>query len=257
MSARGDAETPPPLWRQLALALAGLGVLAAAGLGVERLASWVQRPDVMPLSRVVVDGGLEHLRREQLEAVVTAAVSGNYFTVDIEAVRQAAASLEWVENATVQRAWPNTLVIGVRERTPFARWGDSALVNRSGEVFRPSSLDGLGELPLLEGPDDRGREVVRRFVLLDLVFRDVGRGGVRRLRLDERGGWSLWLEAGPTILLGTETVEPRLARVLGVLQRMGEDAGQIEVIDARYANGMAVRWKAAAEPSGDTTEVAG
>lgn len=232
-----------PLWRRLAAVMVGLGALGAAVLAGDRLLVWLQRPDVMPLSRVVVDGGLEHLRRDQLEEVVTQAVSGNYFTVDIEAVRRAAASLEWVEDASVKRVWPNALVIDVRERRPFARWGESALVNRAGEVFRPSSLDGVGELPLLEGPDERGSEVVNRFVLLEAVFRNAGYGRLQRLKLDARGGWSLRLEGGLSIVLGKEAVEPRLTRVLGVLRTLGTDAQRLETIDARYANGMAVRWK--------------
>lgn len=232
-----------PLWRRLTALVIGLGVLGAIVLAGDRLLARLQRPDVMPLSRVVVDGGLEHLRRDQLEEVVTQAVSGNYFTVDIEAVRRAAGSLEWVEDASVKRVWPNALVIDVRERRAFARWGESALVNRAGEVFRPSSLDGVGELPLLEGPDERGSEVVGRFVQLESVFRNAGYGRLERLRLDARGGWSLWLEGGLNIVLGKEAVEPRLARVLGVLRTLGSDAQRLETIDARYANGMAVRWK--------------
>ena len=229
------------------LRIAALGVpLVIAGAAGHWCVGQLQRPDVLPLGRVVVDGELEHLRRDQLEAVVTLAVWGNYLTVDIEAVREAAESLPWVAAASVRRVWPDTLVIKVRERKPFALWGDGALVNRKGEVFRPSSLEGLEGLPHLEGPDEEdGPEVVRRYLDLQKALAVTG-VSLSRLKLDRRGSWHLWLEDGTEIVLGGESMVQRLDRVILVLQLMGEERAQVARIDARYTSGIAVRWKEAA-----------
>ena len=244
MSGRGKKRKEAGRVRPAQVArLLGLVVFAGTLLAGGNAAwSWFQRPDVMPLSRVIVDGEMEHLRRDQLEAVVALAVWGNYFTVDIDAVRKAAASLPWVASATVRRVWPDALVIRVQERTPFARWGDAALVNGRGEIFRPSSLEGMEELPLLEGPDGQGEAVVARYRELEPAFAELG-WTLRQLRLDDRGGWHLRLGEGPEIALGKESVETRLARALHVLRVLGPDAGRLMRIDARYTSGLAVRWK--------------
>jgi len=232
---------------RLVLWVALVGVVAGAGHWAW---GWVQRPDVMPLTRVAVDGKMTHLRRDQLEAVVTLAAWGNYLTVDIERVRAAAVSLPWVARASVRRVWPDALVIHVEEREPFARWGEEALISREGEIFRPESLEGVDALPLLEAQDDRGPEMIRRFKELQTVVGGVGLG-LQHLKRDERGAWSLWLDNGTEIVLGKEDTDSRLHRVVWLLGRLGEDRGRLERVDVRYANGMAVRWKPAEEHSPD------
>lgn len=247
MSPRKNTTTGKPsvIARVLRLAAVSLPLAVTGAAGYWSVVQ-LQRPDVFPLSRVVVDGELEHLRRDQLEAVVTLAVWGNYLTVDIEAVREAAESLPWVAAASVRRVWPDTLVIEVREREPFARWGDTALVNRRGEVFRPASLEGVDELPSLDGPDEeQGEEVVRRYKELQKALAVTG-VSLARLRLDRRGGWNLWLDDGLEIALGGDSLAQRLERVILVLQLLGEERAHVARIDARYTSGMAVRWKDAA-----------
>lgn len=245
--AAGRAAVRMVLW------LVVLGGIAGAGHWGWR---WMQRPDVMPLNRVAVNGEMAHLQRDQLEAVVSMAVWGNFLTVDIEKVRAAAVSLPWVERASVRRVWPDGLEIRVEEREPFARWGEAALINAQGEVFHPDSLEGLEDMPLLEGRDERGPEVISRYRSLRAVLSGAGEG-LRRLRLDDRGGWSLWLGNGLEIVLGKEDTEARIDRVVWLLNQMGDETQQLERIDARYANGMAIRWKPAQTEPAETLTAAG
>ena len=244
--------------RQVAVRRARLsGIVLALAVAVAA-GDWtigqLQRPDLMPLNRVVVDGELEHLRRDQLEAVVTLAVWGNFLTVDIEAVREAAQSLPWVAAASVRRRWPDTLVIRVREREPFARWGDGELVNRSGEVFRPASMEGIEDLPLLEGPnEEQGAEVVQRYVELSRAIAPSG-ASLTRLRLDRRGGWQLWLDGGVEVALGGESMHRRLDRVLLLMRLLGKGLEDVARIDARYASGIAVRRKDVGAAGGSVAE---
>jgi cell division protein FtsQ len=65
-----------------------------------------------------------------------------------------------------------------------------------------------------------------------------------QLVLNERGAWSLGLANGPVIELGTDTTESRLERALKVYQGLQADAqAAVERLDARYTNGVSVRWK--------------
>ena len=65
-----------------------------------------------------------------------------------------------------------------------------------------------------------------------------------RLRLDARGAWTLELEQGPLVHLGSRDLAARVERFLRLFPRlMASGAGRMAVVDMRYANGLAVRWQ--------------
>ena len=79
--------------------------------------------------------------REQVEEVVRREVHGGFFTVNLNTARAAFERLPWVRGANVRREWPARLDVVLEEHMPMARWGDEALVNMQGEVFR-AAYDG-------------------------------------------------------------------------------------------------------------------
>jgi cell division protein FtsQ len=75
------------------------------------------------------------------------------------------------------------------------------------------------------------------------MFRPFGLS-VTRLSLEARGAWTLTLDNDIRVVLGREALNERLQRFLDLYkQRLAEHAAQIEQIDIRYTNGIAVRWR--------------
>jgi cell division protein FtsQ len=66
---------------------------------------------------------------------------------------------------------------------------------------------------------------------------------VRQLAIDERGSWSMQLTNGTRVYLGRDSMEERLARLLGSWDALMErqDVPPRD-IDLRYTNGFAVAW---------------
>jgi cell division protein FtsQ len=64
------------------------------------------------------------------------------------------------------------------------------------------------------------------------------------LTLEPRGAWTIELSNGVRVVAGREQLIPRLRRFLTIYQlELAERAEQIEQIDIRYTNGVAVRWR--------------
>jgi len=62
------------------------------------------------------------------------------------------------------------------------------------------------------------------------------------VQVTPRRAWRVKLEAGPTLELGREDVESRLARYLDVHERtVGALKRRVDYVDLRYTNGFAVR----------------
>lgn len=196
-----------------------------------------------PVTRLVVQAEFRHVDAAQIRAVVAPRVDKGFFALNLGAVQQAVAALPWVESVEVRKRWPDTLVLRVYERQPFARWNEHQLISRKGVVFDAAEPAGGPTLPDLRGPDARLAEVVSFYSEARKAFART-HVQIQGLTLTDRGSWSIRIGDGAQIIVGDSAqAGPRLHRFLDVFPRLmaGHDGGFVYA-DLRYTNGFAVRW---------------
>ncbi|HEX7954823.1 MAG TPA: cell division protein FtsQ/DivIB [Burkholderiales bacterium] len=210
----------------------------AAGLILYGAAHYVVHLPIFPLRDIRLTGDVEHVTREQVEAVVTGELRGNFFTVDLEQARAAFEKLPWVRTVNVRRQWPDRLEFSVQEHRPVARWGSTALVSAQGEVFEAAIN---ATLPVLHGPDGTAPEVVSRFQAFQQALEPIGKNVVQ-VTLSARRAWILKLNDGMALELGRDNLESKLANFVAAYDRTVARLPQLpKYIDLRYTNGFAVR----------------
>jgi cell division protein FtsQ len=252
--AKPKTKTPVPapprlrVWRSWLSALVLFGAMGlGAAWGWERLTD----PALLPLRVVHIEGELRYLQLPVLERAVGPEVNGSFFGVNLERVREAAVALAWIERAEARRVWPDRLHLRVDEQLPLALWGTDSLVNRRGEVFTPEDGRRPPGLARLDGPEGSATRVSEEFRSLRPRLQALGLE-VSRLRLDARGAWTLELEKGPLVHLGSRELAARIGRFLRLYPRlMASGAGRMEIVDMRYANGLAIRWRPVEVAAGD------
>jgi cell division protein FtsQ len=212
--------------------LVGLVVLAITLTGLQM----ALRSPLWPVRDVTVQGELEHTTRSEIEAALYQRVSGNFFSVDVIAVRNALERLPWVRRAAVRRVWPDRLEATLEEHVALAHWGDGALVNTHGERFAGGSNEAL---PRFSGPRGSESEVARRYARFDAVVAPLG-ARVEEVILTPRLAWQLKLDNGVRLALGrdADAAEVRLARFV---QSTAKGLIRYDYVDLRYPNGFALR----------------
>jgi cell division protein FtsQ len=193
---------------------------------------------VFPLREVRVAGTVVQVTREQVERVVRHELRGNFFTIDLDAAREAFEKLPWVRRAQVRREWPGRLEVAIEEHVALARFGDDGLVDTHGEVFAAASD---ATLPLFVGPPEAATELAQRYAALRVALAPLGRVPVE-VGVSARRAWSVVLDDGMRLELGRTAVEARLARFVAVYARtVAALPDRPSVVDLRYPNGFAVR----------------
>jgi len=240
----------PPLLNLAADVLflaAGTALVYAAALGVQRL-------PFFPLREVVVQGTLDQVTRTQIEYAARSAVTGNFFTVDLDAVRTSFEKLPWVRRAEVRRRWPDGLLLTIEEQSAVARWrqagGEYKLVNRQGEVFVAATE---AALPVFAGPEGSADEVLAQHREFSAALAPISRGVVE-IVLSQREAWQLKLDDGLVLNLGRNDerhpVAERMRRFVSVYAQVGEKLHlHPTLIDMRYPSGFAVRSAGAMQSS--------
>ncbi|PFH09179.1 cell division protein FtsQ [Collimonas sp. PA-H2] len=228
--------------------LLGLAALALLASGIWWLA---QRP-MFTLKTIRIEGvGQSELRRVNpliVRASALPRIKGNFFTANLDTVRTAFESVPWVRKATVQREWPNTLIVTVEEHQPLATWDDDGrLLSVRGDLFT-ANLDEAeedGALLRLSGPAGSEKDVVARLADFRQWFAPLKLNPVD-VALSSRYAWTVKLDNGMTVELGREqnktTLKDRVARLVQIYpQLLSRLQNRIESVDMRYPNGLALK----------------
>ena len=203
------------------------------------------------LTGITVRGDVEHNNAVTLRANVATKLTGNFFTADLERVRQAFEAVPWIRLASVQREFPNRLRVTLQEHKPVAYWGEdreSRMVNSYGEVFEANVGDLDDEkMPRLSGPDSQSQQVLTMYLALAPAFKELALS-LDSLVLMDRGSWRAKLGQGAVIELGRGSVDDVMVRmqrltktVMQVTQRLGRKVTAVESVDLRHDNGYALR----------------
>lgn len=98
-------------------------------------------------------------RQNTPEAMLQAALAIDKGTpilgVSLSAACERLESLSWVKSAVVERRLPDTIVVSLTERRPFAIWQDNGkfmLIDRNGNVVAHQNVRDFRKLPLVVGP---------------------------------------------------------------------------------------------------------
>lgn len=230
----------------LAIALVVLPIVGVLG-------GWFAA-DRWPVTQLTVQAEFKHVSAEQIRAAVQPRLGKGFFALNLDGVQKAVAALPWVESVEASKRWPDTLLLRVYERQPFARWNTRQLISREGKVFTVPDAADYTRLPDLRGPDDHLAEVVSFFADMQKAFAGTHLT-INGVTLTERGSWSVNTDAGAQIVVGDRTqAGRRLRRFLDVYPQVAAGHEQaFEYADLRYTNGFAVKWpQATAAPTAPT-----
>lgn len=232
-------------------------MLVCAAAGVWWLA---QRP--MFNLRVIriesLDGAeLRHISELTLRNGTQGRIKGNFFTANLDSVRSAFEVVPWVRRAAVRREWPNQLIVSLEEHEALGTWGeDGRLLSTKGDVFTANLAEAEDDhaLPEFYGPDGSEKEVLARFGELRGWFAPL-KLVPELISLSSRYAWTVKLDNGLSVALGREqtptTLKERVARLTGIYPTLVGRLQNIDTIDMRYQNGLALSANGLVIPSDD------
>lgn len=159
------------------------------------------------IAQVVVEGRVK-TPEPLLRAAIGATPGAPILDYRLDAARARIESINWVQAATVERRLPDTIVVRLVERRPFAVWqyeGKFRLIDRDGQVVTDSDVATFaGQLPLVVGAGAPAATAA----LMDALAQQPGIEArvLAAVRVGERR-WNLRLKSGTDVLLpeGAET----------------------------------------------------
>jgi cell division protein FtsQ len=220
-------------------------VAAAAAIALCGLARWLAARPLFDIRRIEVRGDLTHVRSASVRAAVAGKIAGNFFTVRLDEARRAFETIPWVAAASVRRAWPDRLVVTLREHRALGLWSDGQLLSDRGRLFVANAAEAEihGPLVQFDGPPQFAAEAARRYYEFAAALAPLALalGGIE---ISERGSWRAVTDTGQRFELGRDDPPGRLSAALARLVAVypfvaAQLGGPPRRIDMRYPNGLA------------------
>jgi cell division protein FtsQ len=223
-----------------------LGVVVFA-IGLCWAVYWLSEPVAKiferPIKSVVVEGNFNFITKQRATELISNEIDGDFLQLDLMQLKNALLSDPWVEKVTLNRRWPDTLVVKITEQKPIARWGDGFL-NQRGEIILIDEASKLSGLPWLQGSEADAGEILQQYQDLSQLLRSRGLE-VIALKCDNKKSWRLTIKNHVEIALGRDQVMEKMRRFVTVYDTHLSNVWlDVKAIDLRYTNGIAVRWVA-------------
>jgi len=211
-----------------------------AGFGCWLTCRTIYRLNIFRLTEVVVQGN-KMTGDQQIVDQAGLKTGTSLFSLDTVQAEHLIEALPWVEQARIQRNWPSTLVVVIREYRPLAlvnvdQGGGKHLfyVDDEGRVFAPLSIVTDFDFPVLTGPliiEDLKDMRIRGDSLTGkaLDFLKLAAQGnqilpaqaVSEVHVDPGDGLIVYLVDHPfPIYMGKEHIRTRYDRLIKVLDRL-------------------------------------
>jgi cell division protein FtsQ len=237
-SARKRQSTLPP-WRIGAKTISFVALFLLTLYCASKITQFYQ----FPITQVKVFG-MNHVDHQEVQQLVTPLVSQGFFATEVGLIKDRLSQLPWVASVSVRRVWPDEVVVMVTEKTAVARWNENALLSSTGEVFSPSSDSYPSGLPVFVGPEGQQIYILQFYakinrLLAPLHFR------IARLELTPYSSWNIAFDNGMKLAAGHKDILTRMSHFVKVYPKIigQHSAEDVDYIDLRYANGLAVKWK--------------
>ncbi len=240
----------------LVVVLVGGAALHVAGQGQslrERIGDATARIGLR-VAQVQIEG-----RQKTPEPLLRAAIGvtpgSPILSYSLQDARARIEQINWVQSATVERRLPDTIVVRVVERRPFAVWqheGRFRLIARDGQVVTDSDVSSFAsQLPLVVGAG----APTAAAALLDALAKqpDIQSRVAAAVRVGERR-WNLRLSNGIDVLLPEGAETQALARLAELQTQHALLDRPLQAIDMRLPDRLVFRPQAtrAADPKDAT-----
>jgi cell division protein FtsQ len=191
---------------------------------------------------------LRHVNALTIRDQALPKIKGNFFTTNLDQVRLAFESVPWVRRASVQRVWPNKLIVSLQEHEVLGTWGeDGRLISFAGDVFTANLAEAEEDTSLVSfvGPEGSEKEVVAQYRQFKELFSLIELRP-ETVEYSSRYAWSVVLDNGLRVELGKaqdqNSLKKRVEQLIKVYpQLVNRLQNKIISVDMRYPNGLALQ----------------
>lgn len=205
--------------------------------------SKLSNPETFPVRSVKIIDVSTHIDHQTIQRTIIPYLENGMLWLNISRLQNAIAELPWVQQVILTRKWPDQLVIQIIEQVPIARWNNTQLLNKQGDVFMPDASTFPPNIPSLYGPQNQQNTVWQAYNAINQLLAPISLEIASITMLPDQA-WDITLNNGLHLLLGQDDVINRIKRFTAVYPKIFVGhTNDVDYVDMRYSDGLAIKWK--------------
>ncbi len=215
--------------------------------------------DAPPATIVVEQNGLSTSQFETLQDTMQQQAVSSFFTTDMQALRDIAVGLAWIDQVSVTRDWQRGIVVTALPKQAVAKFGTERFIDASGKVFVPTDSKDLAqnEWATLQGEIDEAPVIMQQMQQINEWYAPLNLQ-VEDIILTPRMTWLIRFDNGLRVIVDNENTAQKLLSLSQLLNnQLNPRLNEMQSIDLRYRNGFTIAWNASVieAPNDSKTEV--
>ncbi len=195
------------------------------------------------ISNVVIDAEFKRVNSEQIRITVAANKQRSFFKLNANEIRDNLLQIPWVKEVSVNKKWPDTLRIRLKEHKAVAVWNELKLLNSNGDIFEVDSLEDLSSLPHFNSKTANSKIVWNKYMRFNDIIKNIG-FDIVSCEISTIGSWNLVLNNGINLIVGSDYQDAKLVRLAETWESLLKTNETLpSYVDLRYTNGYAVKWQ--------------
>lgn len=220
------------------------GTLAAVLMVAALSAGAVKAYQSWPVTDLEISGRMQVWNVTALEKELSWVKQKNFFSLDINQVREELQALPLLSRVIVQKRWPGKVIVQLTEDLPVAVWNEQQLLSAGGVISEiPMGLD-TSALIHMRGPELKVTEAAHYFRRIQQLLNPL-HVSVVTIQLSSVQSVHVELSNGWQVAFGRQYFEERALRLKKLIEVF--PAEKISSIDLRYGKGVAIRWRSEQE----------
>jgi len=218
-----------------------LGLLFGGGVLVIKTPGVLS--NIWPIEKIAIVGEVEHLQQSQLARILSAKEFSGMLSVDLQRLRSQVIQLPWIKDVQIRKVWPDTLSFSVEEYQPIAQINQSYLIDEGVLIERGDYIPRqaililkIDDLQMEQEPDLLILLEKLQQIQIELAKHQLD---IEQLKISESNSWSIQIENKFLIKVGRKQQLERIEKLVQIYTVI-ENKNELESIDLRYSNGLAV-----------------
>jgi cell division protein FtsQ len=197
-----------------------------------------------PAAIQVSANGLTAVQYQALQQTMDQQTVSSFFTTDLQALRDIAIGLAWVDQVSVTRDWQRGIVIAAFPKKAVANFGTERSVDAKGVVFVPADSQELRQTQLatLQGEITQAPVIMQQMQQINEWYAPLDMA-VEDIILTPRMTWLLRFDNGLRVIVDNENTAQKLLTLSQLLgNQLSDRRSDMQSIDLRYKNGFTITW---------------